>query len=192
MQLSLFERPRPLILVTGGAGYIGQVLVRKLVDYGADVRVVDTFYFPPGMAASDRVQLIKGDVTNPSQSGSRALTECVTLQGSATTPLQTPTPRATEYVNTHGTYLVSRRAREAGVKRFTYASSASIYDTPGVTGTRLCVETDRVAPSATTRSPSTKARNSSPRHPPSSPLFSGRQRFLGSPHVCASTSSLTP
>ena len=60
---------KPLILVTGGAGYIGRVLTQKLIEYGARVRVLDTFYFPSDSFASTgmslkNLDLVQGDITN--------------------------------------------------------------------------------------------------------------------------------
>ncbi|MCI0778072.1 MAG: NAD-dependent epimerase/dehydratase family protein, partial [Chloroflexi bacterium] len=52
------------VLVTGGGGYIGAVLVRRLLDQGYAVRVLDTLYWgkKPLADVLDRIELIQGDI----------------------------------------------------------------------------------------------------------------------------------
>jgi nucleoside-diphosphate-sugar epimerase len=51
------------VLVTGGAGYVGSVLVSKLVDKGYEVRVLDWLMFPGGLdSIQDKIELIRGDI----------------------------------------------------------------------------------------------------------------------------------
>src|SRR5262245_65800011 len=53
-----------MILVTGGAGYIGCIAVRQLLDKGEAVRVYDKLYFgEEGLAdVRDKIELIQGDI----------------------------------------------------------------------------------------------------------------------------------
>ena len=53
-----------MILVTGGAGYIGCVAVRQLLDKGEAVRVFDKLYFgEEGLAdVADKIDLVQGDL----------------------------------------------------------------------------------------------------------------------------------
>ena len=53
-----------MILVTGGAGYIGCVAVRQLLDKGETVRVFDKLYFgDEGLAdIKDKIELVQGDI----------------------------------------------------------------------------------------------------------------------------------
>src|ERR1700716_636325 len=57
-------RPGQRILVAGGAGYIGSVLVPKLLDRGYRVRVLDRLYFGEDSLATvkDRIELVVADV----------------------------------------------------------------------------------------------------------------------------------
>src|SRR3712207_9470922 len=51
-----------MILVTGGAGYIGSVLVRDLLALGETVRVVDPLWFGDYLDPHDRLELVKEDL----------------------------------------------------------------------------------------------------------------------------------
>ena len=50
-----------MILVTGGAGYVGSVLVSELLALGERVRVVDTLWFGNPFPPHDRLEVIAGD-----------------------------------------------------------------------------------------------------------------------------------
>src|SRR3954471_20356326 len=54
-----------MILVTGGAGYVGSVLVRELLALGERVRVVDTLWFGNPFPPHDRLEVIEGDLRQP-------------------------------------------------------------------------------------------------------------------------------
>ena len=54
-----------MILVTGGAGYIGSVLVPELLALGHHVRVVDTLWFGNPFPPHERLQVIEGDLRFP-------------------------------------------------------------------------------------------------------------------------------
>src|SRR3954469_2097584 len=59
------RRGSGMILVTGGAGYIGSVLVPELLALGHHVRVVDTLWFGNPFPPHERLQLIQGDLRFP-------------------------------------------------------------------------------------------------------------------------------
>src|SRR3954470_10915278 len=60
------EAPEPgqLILVTGGAGYIGSVLTRRLLERGYQVRILDRLYWGRGPIADilDQIEVVEADV----------------------------------------------------------------------------------------------------------------------------------
>ena len=50
------------LLITGGCGYVGSVLVPRLLEQGHDVRVIDTQWFGNHLQAHPALTLIKGDI----------------------------------------------------------------------------------------------------------------------------------
>ena len=119
------------ILVTGGAGYVGSVLVPKLLARGYEVRVLDKLIFgeEPINHFKDKIELIVGDsryVTSKIMDGIYAV---IHLAGFSTDPTSQYDPRLTDMVNHIATEHLAKLARAAGIKRFVYASSCSVYFT---------------------------------------------------------------
>ncbi len=119
-----------MILVTGGAGYIGCVAVRQLLDKGEAVRVYDKLYFgDQGLAdVGDKIDLVQGDIR---QFDPRVLDGCnavIHLAGLSNDPTAEFNPKANHEINTIGTDVVARACKERGVSRFVFASTCSIYD----------------------------------------------------------------
>ncbi|HEX2515667.1 MAG TPA: aminotransferase class I/II-fold pyridoxal phosphate-dependent enzyme, partial [Chloroflexota bacterium] len=121
------------VLVTGGAGYLGSVLVPTLLDEGYEVDVFDRFLFgrEPLAAVQDhsRLRLIEGDVTslgkhNGFLEGVDAVIHLAALSNDPSCDLK---PELTQRVNFEGTAELARRAARAGVRRFLFASSCSVY-----------------------------------------------------------------
>jgi nucleoside-diphosphate-sugar epimerase len=119
-----------MILVTGGAGYIGCVAVRQLLAKGEAVRVFDKLYFgADGLAdVADSVELIQGDIRHFDPAVLDGCNAVLHLAGLSNDPTAEFNPRANEEINTHGTEVVARAAKEKGIKRFIFASTCSIYD----------------------------------------------------------------
>lgn len=125
------------ILVTGGAGYIGSVLVRQALDAGHDVRIVDTFQYsanPAGFDFTDKVLsngslvAIKGDVRDPQAEWFEGIDALAHLAGFSNDPTADASPVDNFETNVEGTIGIAELAIKAGIDRFTFASSASIYD----------------------------------------------------------------
>jgi len=121
-------------LVTGGAGFIGCNIVRRLLHDGREVRILDNFSTGSreNLIGLD-VELIEGDLTSYHMV-QRAVkgVDYVLHQGALpSVPRSVKDPIATVNVNVMGTLNVLTAAHEAGVKRVVYASSSSVYgDTP--------------------------------------------------------------
>lgn len=120
--------------MTGGAGYIGSSLIRQLRDSRWSVRVLDNLQRGGYAALMDLdgaagVEFVEGDILDPVVVG-LALEDVdavVHLAAVGGTPLSFEHPRWTEQVNHWGTTHLVEACLEAGVPRFIYTSSASVY-----------------------------------------------------------------
>jgi nucleoside-diphosphate-sugar epimerase len=119
-----------MILVTGGAGYIGCVAVRQLLDKGETVRVFDKLYFgEAGLAdVADRIEVVQGDIRTFDPAVLDGCNAVVHLAGLSNDPTAEFNPKANHEINTFGTEVVARACKERGVRRFIFASTCSIYD----------------------------------------------------------------
>src|SRR5688572_96220 len=121
------------VLVTGGAGYLGSVLVPTLLDEGYEVHVFDRLLFGreplSPVLAHPRLRLIEGDITHlaPHNGFLEEIDVVVHLAGLSNDPSCDLKPELTQRVNYDATMELARRCARAGVRRFLFASSCSIY-----------------------------------------------------------------
>src|SRR5688572_5281953 len=108
-------------LVTGGAGYVGSVLVGRLVDAGRPVRILDSFLHGASheAIAVEGVELVRGDVRDPEAraaalAGARDVVHLAAIVGD---PACTREPEEARTVNLDATRALVREAAEAGVER---------------------------------------------------------------------------
>jgi len=121
------------ILVTGGAGYVGSVLVPKLLAAGHAVNVLDLFLYGEdvldAVKGHAKLRLIKGDLRHlPSVEA--ALVGCdavIHLACISNDPSFELDPELGKSINLDAFRPLVRAAKAAGVKRFIYASSSSVY-----------------------------------------------------------------
>lgn len=119
-----------LILVTGGAGYLGSVLVPQLVAKGYRIRVFDKMiYGDEGLRSNmDLIELVIGDILHPPTELMKGVAAVIHLAGvSSQAVASNRSPRYTDLSNHIGTEIIGRAAKAAGVERFILASSCSIY-----------------------------------------------------------------
>ncbi|MBF0499563.1 MAG: SDR family oxidoreductase [Candidatus Riflebacteria bacterium] len=120
------------VLVTGGAGFIGSHLVEELIRRGDQVRVLDDFSSGNRDNISqwrNEIELVEGDVRD-AQACERAMAgiEIVFHEAAvASVPRSVSDPWMTNAVNLDGTLRLLISARDAGVRRFLFASSSAIY-----------------------------------------------------------------
>ena len=123
-------------LVTGGAGFIGSNTVDELARRGHSVVVLDDFSSGKERnldGVRDRVELIRGTVTDPSilQRACAGADYALHLAARTSVPRSVQDPAETNKINVDGTLNVLLAARDAGVRRVVFASSSSVYgDTP--------------------------------------------------------------
>lgn len=122
------------ILVTGADGYIGAVLTPRLLAEGHAVTGLDSGFYRRGWLFDDhaiRPLTVSRDVREVTVDDLKGYDAVVHLSELSNDPLGENDPDLTMQVNHRGSVTLAERAREAGVKRFVYASSCSIYGAGG-------------------------------------------------------------
>jgi nucleoside-diphosphate-sugar epimerase len=120
-------------LVTGGAGFVGSRIVARLADTGADVRVLDDFSTGTRESLPDAptIEIVEGSVVNLDRVREALADRDTVIHAAARNiVLSTRNPRDDFEVNIGGTLNVLLAARDAGINRIVYTSSASIYGNP--------------------------------------------------------------
>jgi nucleoside-diphosphate-sugar epimerase len=117
------------VLVTGDKGYIGSVLTAVLMERGYSVVGLDTAYYgecllEPAPALYPSVFRDIRDVTEADVRGFDAIIHLAALSND---PLGELAPGLTEEINFRATVRLAHLARDAGVRRFVYSSSQSMY-----------------------------------------------------------------
>lgn len=114
------------LTVSGGCGYIGSVLVPKLLSAGHVVRVLDIQWFGNYLKEHEHLKVIRGDIRD--ESFPLGATDAVIhLAAVANDPQGDLEPRLTWEINALATMQLADRAARQGVKQFIYASSGSVY-----------------------------------------------------------------
>ena len=115
------------ILVTGGCGYKGHVLVPKLLNKGHKVRVLDTEWFGNFHVKHPRLETIIGDINVPGSVKLEGINAIIHLASIANDPCGDIDPKLTWETSCLATMRLADEAARAGVQRFIYASSGSVY-----------------------------------------------------------------
>ncbi len=122
------------VLVVGGAGYIGNVLVRHLLAKGARVRVLDDLLYEHGTAIAgvfehEGFSFVRGNVRRDADvdAAMEGITDVVVLAALVGDPVSKKYPELTRETNVEGAKRVFEAARAAGVGRFVFTSTCSNY-----------------------------------------------------------------
>jgi len=117
------------VLVTGGAGYIGSVLVPKLLARGHQVRVVDRMFWGlPHYAEAPGVELVNADIRRLPEGVFDGVDAVDHLAGFSNDPTAEFSPEANWQMNAVATNAIAGLCRAARVKRLVFGSSCSLYD----------------------------------------------------------------
>jgi nucleoside-diphosphate-sugar epimerase len=124
------------ILVTGHRGYIGAVTAPLLRAAGHEVTGLDTLFYEGCDLQPDEAQVpaLRVDIRDVRAEHLKGVDAVVHLAGLSNDPLGDLSPGLTRDINFEATVGVARAAREAGVARFVFASSCSMYGTAGTGG----------------------------------------------------------
>ena len=127
------------VFIPGGAGYVGCVLVPQLLEAGYELTVYDIMYFGShGLPDHPNLSIIEGDIRDAdlyarAVAGHDAVISLGCISNDASFELDEDLSTST---NMHAFEPMVVAAKEAGVKRFIYCSSSSVYgvsDQPDVT-----------------------------------------------------------
>lgn len=130
------------LLVAGGAGYLGSILIPRLLDRGYQVDVVELFWF--GNRLPSQVGILNKDIFNLSVEDLRPYDQVMFLAGLSNDPMAEYSPSKNFVLNAAAPAYLGYIAKIAEVKRYIYASSCSVY---GYTENELYDETRPVGSS---------------------------------------------
>jgi nucleoside-diphosphate-sugar epimerase len=125
-------KPFKRVLVTGGAGYVGSNLVPKLLAAGYEVSVLDLYLYGDifaDMKSNPRLTEVKGDLRSAADVG-RAVAGCdavIHLACISNDPSFDLDPTLGRSINFDCFRPLVKASKDAGVRRFIYASSSSVY-----------------------------------------------------------------
>src|SRR5258705_3758532 len=127
------------ILVTGHNGYIGSVLAPFMAAAGHDVIGLDTYLFEDCSLGEDtvRIESLRCDVRDVRATDLAGFDAIIHLAALSNDPLGNVNPQCTYDINHLASVRLARLAKQAGVPRFLFASSCSLY---GVAGDALLTE----------------------------------------------------
>jgi nucleoside-diphosphate-sugar epimerase len=117
------------VLVTGGAGYIGSVLSRILLEMGYDVTCLDRFFFGSDSMKDieDRIKTVKDDVRWFKPEILNGVDAVFDLASLSNDPCGELDPEKTLEINYKGRVRVASLAKKYGAKKYVFASTCSVY-----------------------------------------------------------------
>ena len=118
------------VLVTGADGYIGSILAPRLIAEGADVVGLDNGFYRTGWLFNDarpRPPMLTKDIRRITPADLDGFDSVVHLAELSNDPLGDLDPRVTHSINHLGSVHLARACKMAGVRRFVYTSSCSVY-----------------------------------------------------------------
>ena len=117
------------ILITGGTGYVGSCLVPYLINLGHSITVLDLMIYGPTLEQHPNLQIIKGDIRDTKLlskivNNHEAIIHLACISNDPSFELN---PNLGKSINLDSFRPLVEISKSAGVKRFIYASSSSVY-----------------------------------------------------------------
>lgn len=128
------------LLVAGGAGFVGSALIPRLLERGYTVDVVDLFWF--GNNLPEQTGILNKDLFDVTVEDLKDYDQVIFLAGLSNDPMAEYSPNKNFVYNAAAPAYLAYTAKKAGVKRYIYASSCSVY---GYTVNELYDETRPVS-----------------------------------------------
>lgn len=126
------------VLLTGHHGYIGSVLVPMLLDGGHEVVGLDSFLYEgcdfgddPAATTATAMPVIRKDVRDVTESDLDGFDAVLHLAALSNDPIGDLNPECTYAVNHRASVSLARAAKRAGVQRYLFSSSCSLYGAAG-------------------------------------------------------------
>ncbi len=118
------------VLLVGGAGYVGSVLAEELLERGYAVKILDRLYYGDSGLKDirDRVDLVVADMRTLPPDLLEGVDAVINIGGLSNDPTAEYNPQANYEMNTLATKTLAEICQAAGVRRYVFASSCSIYD----------------------------------------------------------------
>src|SRR6516165_11693180 len=119
------------VLVAGAGGYIGVPLCKKLLERGHSLIALDRFFFGKDriekLGCSERAAVLVEDTRDFDPEVLNGIEIVIDLAGLSNDASAEIDPDLTRSINCDGGIRLARLAKEAGVRRYVYSSSASVY-----------------------------------------------------------------
>ena len=137
------------VLITGGAGYLGSVLSRKLLAKGYNVRVMDTLWYGSesieDLKKNENFELIKEDIRNlvPTVKAMIDVDAVIHLASIVGMPASSIEPRTSEEINYLATKNIAELCQLHDIETYIFASTCSVY---GYQPNKIINEKSHVAP----------------------------------------------
>ena len=113
------------ILIAGGAGYIGATLIPKLIERGYEIDVIDLLWF--GNHLPREVRVLQRDIFKAREEDLAPYEQVVFIAGLSNDPMAEFSPAQNFIDNASAPSYLAYIAKRAGVRRFIYGSSCSVY-----------------------------------------------------------------
>lgn len=141
------------VLITGNGGYLGAIMAPMLRDQGHRITGLDTYFYEPAQLSSvdEQYDVIRKDLRDLNAIDLDGVDAVIHLAALSNDPLGDLRPSLTYDINLTGTIRLAEIAREAGVSRFIYSSSCSVYGAAGTAAVSETAPLNPVTPYARTK-----------------------------------------